>query len=189
MFLSKFVASIMEACYASHNHKWWCLDVTYLTVAQKIAPMFACFWKIPLVWDADIIQSYIADSHLNYNILAWIWYLGHMIWIKAHEVLDQTKSLLIGAVFWVSIIFPEFCLLYSNRRQRNSHVNNKQCHVTLCVLIWPIENFSTASWHLTTYYYEIHFYCSTFCCHFSPQWGVFSSPNPGQDWSREGYCG
>ena len=98
------------------------------------------------------------------------------------EVLDQTTSLLIGPVFWVSIIFPEFCLLYSNRRQRNSHGNSKQCHATLCVSIWPVEIVSTASsWHLTTYHYEIHFYCSTFFCHFSH--------HQIQARTRQGYCG
>jgi len=44
-------------------------------------------------------------DYINYyDILALKWTLGDVIWIKTHWVIGQTKWLLIGAVFWPSII-------------------------------------------------------------------------------------
>ena len=76
------------------------------TVAQKTVPMFACFWKIPLLWDADIIQSYIADSHIcKLQHLSLNLVFGSCDWIKAHEVLDQTKNPYWLGQFFESLLF------------------------------------------------------------------------------------
>ena len=120
-------------------------------VAQKAAPIFAWFWKIPLVWDADKIQSCIAISLINYNnILSWFRCLVHAIWIKTHEVLDQMKSSLIGQFVESLLFFLIFSCYTPIEGKKNSCGNSKQCHVALFVSIWPVEIVSTASWHLTT---------------------------------------
>ena len=58
-------------------------------------------------------QGTWGDYVSYYDIMAWKWAMGHVIWIKTHWVIGQTKWLLIGAVFWPSIILL-FSTLYDH---------------------------------------------------------------------------
>ena len=70
--------------YYHYNHYFIILlyiHITILrtTVAQKTVQMFACFGKIELVQDTDIIQGPEFFYHKKYNIVASQNILDHVI--------------------------------------------------------------------------------------------------------------
>jgi len=79
-----------------------------ITVAQKTVPMFTHFGMIDLVWHANITKNL---GYFRQSIIAsWLSKKihNHVIWMKTHWVISQTKCLLIGTVFWPSIILHIF---------------------------------------------------------------------------------